>query len=147
MKLCIQRVKEASVSIENKIIGNIEKGLLVFIGISRNDTEKITDELAEKLINLRIFEDENRKMNLSLKDVEGELLVVSQFTLYSNCERGNRPSFTESAAYDRANDIYTYFVNKLKQIIDFKVETGKFGADMQVSLINDGPVTIILEKN
>lgn len=145
MKFVVQRVKEAMVEVDNKIVGKIEKGFLVLIGITHGDTKSEADYLVKKLINLRVFEDENEKMNLALKDVGGELLLVSQFTLYADCSGGNRPSFVEVAKPDYANELYEYIVEECKKKVE-KVETGVFGADMQVSLVNDGPVTIILEK-
>ena len=145
MKLVVQRVKNAKVEVEGKIVGAIEKGFLVLIGITHNDTKEIADYLVKKLCNLRIFEDENEKMNLSLKDVKGKLLIVSQFTLYADCTGGNRPSFVNAAKPDEANELYEYFCNKCKEN-GVEVQKGIFGADMKVSLLNDGPVTIILEK-
>lgn len=145
MKLLVQRVKQAEVKVDDKIIGKIDKGCLVFVGITHNDTEKEADYLAKKLVNLRIFEDENGKMNLNVKDVVGKLLLVSQFTLYANCENGNRPSFTDAAKPDIANDLYEYFCKKCSEY-EIDIQKGIFGADMKVKLINDGPVTIILEK-
>lgn len=145
MKIVVQRVKEAKVEVENKVVGNIEKGFLVLVGITHDDTEIKADYLAKKLVNLRVFEDENQKMNLSIKDVKGKLLIVSQFTLYANCKEGNRPSFTNAAKPEMANDLYEYFCKKCEEY-EIDVEKGIFGADMQVSLINDGPVTIIMEK-
>jgi len=145
MKLVIKRVKRASVEVENKIVGKIGQGFLVLLGVGPNDTEKIADFLVQKLIKLRIFEDENQKMNLSIKDINGELLIVSQFTLYSDCSGGNRPSFTNAAKPDFANNLYEYFIKKCEQE-NIKVEHGIFGADMQVELLNDGPVTILLDK-
>ena len=145
MKFVVQRVKNAQVEVNNKIVGKIDKGFLVLIGITHTDTKEIADYLVKKLINLRIFEDENGKMNLALKDIEGSLLLVSQFTLYANCSEGNRPSFTEAAKPEFANELYEYIIDECKKKID-KVETGIFGAHMEVSLLNDGPVTIILEK-
>ena len=145
MKLVVQRVKNANVEVEGKIVGAIEKGFLVLIGITHNDTKEIADYLVKKLCNLRIFEDENEKMNLSLKDVKGKLLIVSQFTLYADCTGGNRPSFVNAAKPDEANELYEYFCNKCKEN-GVEVQKGIFGADMKVSLLNDGPVTIILEK-
>ena len=147
MKLCIQRVKEASVTIENKEISKIKKGLLVLLGISENDDESISEGIIKKLYNLRIFEDENEKMNLSIKDVNGELLIVSQFTLYADCKNGNRPSFSKSADYNKAKKIYEDFIEKCRKFENIKVCTGEFGANMQVSLVNDGPVTIIFEND
>jgi len=145
MKLVIQRVKKASVEVENEIIGKIEKGFLVLLGVGPEDTKEIADFLVQKLIKLRVFEDENGKMNLSVKDIGGELLIVSQFTLYADCTSGNRPSFTNAAKPDKANELYEYFMEKCKEE-NIKVEHGIFGEDMKVELINDGPVTIILEK-
>ena len=145
MKLVIQRVKEASVEVNKNVVGQIDKGLLIFVGITHTDTKEIADYLLKKVCNLRIFEDENGKMNLSLKDVKGKLLIVSQFTLYANCERGNRPSFTDAAKPDTANELYEYFCEKCKDN-GIEVKKGIFGADMKVNLLNDGPVTIILEK-
>ena len=145
MKVLVQRVKQASVNVEGKEISKIEKGFLVFVGITHIDTEKEADYLVKKVTNLRVFEDDNGKMNLSLKDVKGKLLIVSQFTLYGNCERGNTPSITEAANPDVANTLYEYFCLKCEQE-GIEVQRGIFGADMKVSLINDGPVTIILEK-
>lgn len=145
MKLVVQRVKEAKVEVENKTTGKIEKGFLVLIGITHKDTEKDADYLVKKLCNLRVFEDENGKMNLSIKDVKGKLLIVSQFTLYADCTSGNRPSFTNAAKPEYANKLYEYFCNKCKEE-NIEVQKGIFGADMKVSLLNDGPVTIILEN-
>ena len=145
MKLVVQRVKNAKVEVEDKIVGKIDKGYLVLLGVTHNDTKEIADYLAKKLCNLRVFEDENGKMNLNIKQVEGELLIVSQFTLYGDCTEGNRPSFTNAAKPDLANELYEYFCNKCAEN-DINVEKGIFGADMKVSLLNDGPVTIILEK-
>lgn len=145
MKLVVQRVKQASVKVDEDIVGKIDKGYLVLIGITHTDTKEIAEYLVKKLCNLRIFEDEQGKMNLSLKDVGGKLLIVSQFTLYANCESGNRPSFTDATKPDIANELYEYFCNQCKEN-QIEVQKGIFGADMKVSLINDGPVTIILER-
>lgn len=145
MKLVIQRVSEASVSVNNEEISRIEKGYLVLIGINNSDTESNADYLVNKLTNLRLFEDENDKLNLSLKDIEGELLLVSQFTLYADCSHGNRPSFKEAAKADYAKKIYNYFVKQCKNIIS-TVKEGIFSSYMEVSLVNDGPATIIMEK-
>lgn len=145
MKFVIQRAKEANVKVDEKIVGKIDKGLVVLVGIKEGDTEEIADYMINKMLNLRIFTDENYKMNLSLKDVQGEILLISQFTLYGNCQSGNRPSFTEAAKPDVAEKLYNYIVEKAKKEIT-KVQTGIFAAHMEVSLINDGPVTIILEK-
>ena len=146
MKFVIQRVKNASVEVDNKVVGSINKGFLVLIGITHTDTKEIADVLINKLIKLRIFEDENEKMNLALSDVNGELLLVSQFTLYANCTGGNRPAFIDAAKPDYANELYQYIIDECKKQ-QINVETGIFGADMKVSLLNDGPVTIILDSN
>ena len=146
MKLVVQRVKNASVDVDNKTVGKIENGFLVLLGIKNTDTKQDADYLVRKLINLRIFTDENDKMNLSLKEVNGSLLIISQFTLYGDCKKsGNRPSFTDSAKPDIAIPLYEYFVEECKKQIS-TVQTGIFGADMKVSLINDGPVTIIIDS-
>lgn len=145
MKIVVQRVKEAKVEVDNEIVGKIEKGFLVLIGITHTDTKENADYLVKKLCNLRIFADEEGKMNKSLKDVDGKLLLISQFTLYSNCSQGNRPSFIEAARPEQANEIYEYFCEECRKK-DIEVEKGIFGADMQVTLLNDGPVTIIIEK-
>ena len=146
MKLVVQRVKNASVDVDNKTVGKIDKGFLVLLGIKSTDTKQEADYLVRKLINLRVFTDENDKMNLALKDVNGELLIISQFTLYGDCKKsGNRPSFSDAAKPDIAIPLYEYFVDECKKQIS-KVETGIFGADMKVSLLNDGPVTIIIES-
>lgn len=145
MRVVIQRVKNASVEIDNKVTGKINTGFLVLLGIASTDTKQDVDYLVKKVVNLRVFSDENDKMNLSLKDVNGELLVISQFTLYGNCREGNRPSFIEAARPDVAIPLYEYFVEECRKQISV-VETGVFGADMKVSLLNDGPVTIIIES-
>ncbi len=145
MRVVIQRVKNASVEIDNKVNGKINTGFLVLLGIASTDTKQDVDYLVKKVVNLRVFSDENDKMNLSLKDVNGELLVISQFTLYGNCREGNRPSFIEAARPDVAIPLYEYFVEECRKQISV-VETGVFGADMKVSLLNDGPVTIIIES-
>lgn len=145
MKLVVQRVKNAKVDVEGKTVGKIEKGFLVLLGVTHTDTKEIADYLVKKLCNLRVFEDENGKMNLSLKDVGGKLLIVSQFTLYADCSAGNRPSFINAAKPDFANELYEYFCERCKEN-GIEVEKGIFGADMKVSLLNDGPVTILLEK-
>ena len=145
MKFVVQRVKNASVEVEGKIVGKINNGFLVLIGVTHEDTTENADYLVKKLINLRVFRDEEDKMNLALKDISGELLLISQFTLYANCEKGNRPSFVEAAQPDKANELYEYIIKECKKQIEV-VETGIFGADMKVNLLNDGPVTIILEK-
>lgn len=145
MKLVVQRVSNAKVEVNGEIVGNIGKGFLVLCGITHSDTKKEVEYLAKKVCNLRVFEDENGKMNLGLKDVDGELLIISQFTLYGDTTGGNRPSFIEAAKPEIANELYEYFLEKCREY-DIKVEKGIFGADMKVSLLNDGPVTIIMEK-
>ena len=145
MKLIVQRVKNAQVKVENEIVGKIDQGFLVFLGVTHNDSNENADYLVKKLCNLRVFEDENGKMNLDIKQVNGELLIVSQFTLYADCTQGNRPSFINAANPDKANELYEYFCNRCQEN-NIKVEKGIFGADMKVELLNDGPVTIILEK-
>ena len=145
MRFLIQRVSKASVKVEDKIIGKIETGFLVFVGITHGDSTEIADLMIKKLLNLRVFEDKNNKMNLSLNEVKGQLLLVSQFTLYADCKKGNRPSFINAAKPDYANELYEYIVEKCREN-DYIVETGIFGADMKVELINDGPVTIILDS-
>ena len=141
MRVVVQRVKHASGTVN----GKINNGFLVLLGVQSTDSEQDVDYLVKKVTNLRIFSDENDKMNLSLKDVNGELLIVSQFTLYANCKEGNRPSFVEAAKPDIAIPLYEYFVSECKKIIPV-VETGLFGADMKVDLLNDGPVTIIMDS-
>ena len=146
MKFVIQRVNNASVTIDEKIVGKINKGFLVLIGVSNDDTKEIADKMIKKLIGMRIFEDENGKTNLALADVDGELLLVSQFTLYANCKKGNRPSFINAGAPDMANEMYEYIIEKCREMVKV-VETGEFGADMKVSLTNDGPVTFWLDTS
>lgn len=145
MKFVIQRVTQASVTVNQKVIGSIKQGFLVLIGIGEDDTTEIADKLVKKLIGLRIFEDENGKTNLSLKDIQGELLLVSQFTLYAECKKGNRPSFTKAGKPELANQLYEYIIEACKKEFPV-VQTGEFGADMKVSLLNDGPFTIILDS-
>lgn len=145
MKIVIQRVANAQVEVDKKVVGKIGKGFLVLVGVTHEDTKENADYIVKKLCKLRVFTDENDKMNLSLKDVNGELLIVSQFTLYANCKDGNRPSFVEAAKPELANELYEYFCSECEKN-DIKVEKGIFGADMKVSLLNDGPVTIIIEK-
>ena len=145
MKFVIQRVKQASVKVEGSVIGEIEKGYLVLIGVSDKDTEAVADKMIKKMIGLRIFEDAEGKTNLSLADVGGSLLLVSQFTLYANCKKGNRPSFIEAGAPDKANLLYEYIIEESKKSVSV-VQTGRFGAEMEVSLINDGPFTILLDS-
>lgn len=146
MKLVIQRVNHASVSVDGAVVGKIQKGFLVFIGIGEQDTPQIADKFLKKMIGLRIFEDEEGKTNLSLKQVNGELLMISQFTLYANCRKGNRPSFIEAGAPDMAKELYEYMVAHAKKEISV-VQQGIFGADMKVTLENDGPFTILLDEN
>ena len=145
MRVVCHSVKHASVTINGTVNGKINNGFLVLLGVQSTDSEQDVDYLVKKVTNLRIFSDENDKMNLSLKDVNGELLIVSQFTLYANCKEGNRPSFVEAAKPDIAIPLYEYFVSECKKIIPV-VETGLFGADMKVDLLNDGPVTIIMDS-
>lgn len=146
MRCLIQRVQESKVVVNNQVTGQIQQGLLVFVGIGKDDTEKDIDWMSKKIAQLRIFNDETGKMNKSLLDVQGDLLVVSQFTLYGDAQKGNRPSFTESAPPDKARMYYELFVQKCEQLLMKKVQTGIFAADMKVHLINDGPVTIWLES-
>lgn len=145
MKIVVQRVKNAQVEVDNKIVSKIGTGFLVLLGVTHKDTKKEADYLVKKLCNLRVFKDEKDKMNLSLKDVGGELLIVSQFTLYADCSQGNRPSFIEAAKPEQANELYEYFCNECEKN-NIKVKKGIFGADMKVELLNDGPVTIIIEN-
>lgn len=145
MKLIIQRVDEASVTVDNQCIGKIGRGLLVFLGVGSEDTESIADAYLDKLIKLRIFADEQGKTNCSLEEVNGELLIVSQFTLYADCKKGNRPNFLKAASPDYANSLYEYFIHECKKRVN-KVESGSFGAEMKVNLVNDGPFTIILDE-
>lgn len=145
MKFVIQRVTHASVTVEGKMIGKINNGFLVLIGVTHDDTKEIADKMVKKMTGLRIFEDEQGKTNLSLADVDGELLLVSQFTLYANCKRGYRPGFTDAGAPDMANAMYQYIISECKKVIPV-VQTGEFGADMKVDLLNDGPFTIILDS-
>lgn len=147
MKAVIQRVKCADVSVDGKTVGKIDKGYMILLGVVEGDTVECAELLAAKVSKLRVFEDENGKMNLSVLDVGGEALVVSQFTLCADCKKGNRPSFTSSAHPDIANDLYLKFSQLLRDNGISKVENGIFGADMQVSLINDGPVTIIFDTD
>lgn len=145
MRFIIQRVSHASVEVEKKCIGKIEQGFLVFIGIKEGDTKEVADRLIKKLVHMRIFSDENDKINLSLSDVNGSLLLVSQFTLYANCKKGNRPSFTQAAPPKEAEQLYEYIVSSCKTQIE-NVQTGQFGADMKIDLRNEGPFTILLDS-
>jgi len=146
MKFVIQRVTQAEVIIEEKVVGSIDQGFVVLIGVSNSDTKEIADKMIKKLVNLRIFEDEQGKTNLSLADVNGELMLISQFTLYANCKKGNRPSFIDAGAPDLANSLYEYIVEGCKNFIP-KVATGEFGAMMKIGLVNEGPFTIVLDSD
>ena len=146
MKFVIQRVANADVKVDGKVLGAIDKGFMVLIGISNEDTKEIADKMIEKMIKLRIFEDAEGKTNLSLADVGGALLLISQFTLYADCKKGNRPSFIYAGKPDMANELYEHIISKCKTYDGLKVERGQFGAGMKVSLVNDGPFTIILDS-
>ena len=146
MKAVIQRVKYATVKVDNKIIGECKQGFMILLGVIDGDTENDADKLIKKIPVLRIFEDENGKMNKSLLDIDGSALVVSQFTLYADCTHGRRPSFTDSAPPDIANELYEYFVQGMRDAGVKRVQTGEFGADMAVEILNDGPVTILLDS-
>lgn len=145
MKFVIQRVTHADVVVDGNELGRIGKGFMVLIGVSKEDDRAIADKMVDKMIKLRIFEDENGKTNLSLDDVGGELLLISQFTLYANCKKGNRPSFIDAGAPDEANALYEYIIEKCRERVNV-VERGEFGADMKVTLLNDGPFTIVLDS-
>ena len=145
MRFVIQRVTDSSVVMDGETVGKIGKGYLVLIGVSDTDTEAVADKMVKKMIGLRIFEDENGKTNLSLADVGGSLLLVSQFTLYANCRKGNRPSFIEAGSPDRAEALYEYIIAECRKSVP-DVQTGRFGAEMKVSLVNDGPFTILLDS-
>ncbi len=146
MRFVIQVCTDAQVTIDGDVVGKIGKGFTVLIGVGQDDTKEIADKMIKKLIGMRIFSDENGKTNLALKDVGGELLLISQFTLYADCKKGNRPSFIKAGAPDMASDLYEYIISECKKQIDV-VERGQFGADMKVSLTNDGPFTIILDSD
>lgn len=146
MRFVIQRVMESEVRVDNEVIGKIGKGFMVLVGVSDSDTKEIADKMIRKMLALRIFEDEQGKTNLSLDTVGGELLLISQFTLYANCKKGNRPSFIEAGAPDMAEEMYEYIIEKCKEQVEV-VERGRFGADMKVSLVNDGPFTLILDSD
>lgn len=146
MRFVIQRVTKAQVTVEQQVIGKIGEGFLVLIGVGQEDTKEIADKMVKKLLGLRIFEDENGKSNLSLTDVQGELLLISQFTLYADCRKGNRPSFVKAGAPDMAEELYEYVVEQCRQQVP-EVQTGSFGADMKVELLNDGPFTILLDSD
>jgi D-tyrosyl-tRNA(Tyr) deacylase len=145
MRIVVQRVKYASVTIDGIVKGKINHGLLLLVGIGSEDTREVIEKYVDKVIKLRIFGDENDKINLSVKDVEGEILAISQFTLYADCKKGNRPNFLEAAPPDKAKELYEYFLKACKDKFG-KVEAGEFGADMKVELLNDGPFTIILDE-
>ncbi|SHH14044.1 D-aminoacyl-tRNA deacylase [Tepidibacter thalassicus] len=145
MRAVVQRVLSSSVTVDENVIGKVQKGLMVLLGVTHDDDIKDVDYMVEKIVNLRIFEDENDKLNLSLIDIEGELLVVSQFTLYGDCRKGRRPNFTDAAKPDKAIELYDEFINKAKEY-NIKVEKGQFGAHMVVDIVNDGPVTILLDS-
>ena len=145
MKFVIQRVQHASVTVDNEVIGNIGRGYMVLIGVSDSDDEAVADKMVDKMIKLRINEDAEGKTNLSLADVDGGLLLISQFTLYANCKKGNRPSFTEAGSPDKANALYEYIIEKCRERVPV-VEKGSFGAHMAVELLNDGPFTIVLDS-
>ncbi len=146
MRFVIQRVTKAQVTVDGEVIGQIGKGFLVLIGISNEDTKEIADQMVKKMIQLRIFEDENGKTNCNLASVDGSLLLISQFTLYADCHHGNRPSFIKAGAPDMANDLYEYIIAKCKESVA-DVQQGSFGADMKVELLNDGPFTIVLDSD
>ena len=146
MKLVIQKVSSASVEVEEKCVGKIGKGFLVFLGVGQEDTRETADQYIRKMVNLRIFEDSEGKTNLSLSDVKGEILLVSQFTLYANCRKGNRPSFVEAGDPQMAEELYEYMAEKLRELV-LVVQTGVFGAKIKVSLVNEGPFTILLDEN
>lgn len=146
MKFVIQRATSASCVVDGQVTGAIDTGLCVFIGVSEHDTQKIADKMIQKLVQMRIFSDENDKINLSLQDVHGSLLLISQFTLYANCRKGNRPSFTDAARPDVANELYEYIIAECRKVIP-NVQTGIFGADMKIAVANDGPFTIILDSD
>ena len=146
MRLVIQRVKYASVKVDGELKGKIDKGFMVLFGVKKGDTEKDLEYCVKKLVGLRVFEDENGKMNLSVKDIEGDFLIISQFTLYGDTKKGNRPSFIDAEDPDKANEMYEKFLEEVKSASGRRVEKGVFGADMKVELLNDGPVTILVES-
>ena len=146
MRFLIQVVKSAKVDVDNKTIGSIDRGFLVFVGVCDSDSRETADKMIKKCVNLRIFEDENGKTNLSINDIGGSMLVVSQFTLYADCRQGNRPSFIKAGDPGHANELYEYILSELKNTYAINTESGSFGADMQVSLVNDGPFTIMLDS-
>lgn len=146
MRVVIQRVLKSSVTVDSKVVGNIDKGLLVFLGVTHSDTKKDVEVLVEKISKLRIFPDEQGKINLSVNDVNGDILVVSQFTLFAQCKKGNRPSFVDASKPDLANELYEYFIEYSQDKFN-NVQSGAFGADMKIDILNDGPFTIIMEAN
>lgn len=146
MRFVIQRVRHASVIVENECVGKINHGFLVLVGICNDDNQTVADKMVKKLVGMRIFEDENGKTNLDIKTVNGEMLIISQFTLYADCKKGNRPSFINAGAPDMANELYEYILAKCREDIDV-IEKGVFGADMKVELLNDGPFTIVLDSD
>ena len=146
MRIVLQRVSEAAVKIDNQIIGEISQGLLLLVGIEHEDEKSDADWLIQKVTGMRIFSDSDDKMNLSIKEINGEFLVISQFTLHASTKKGNRPSFIQAARPEKAIPLYDYFCEQLQHVSEIKVQTGKFGADMKVSLINDGPVTIVIDS-
>lgn len=146
MRIVLQRVSEASVKIDNLVVGEISQGLLLLVGIEHEDEKSDADWLIQKVIGMRIFSDSDDKMNLSIKEIKGEFLVVSQFTLHASTKKGNRPSFIQAARPEKAIPLYDYFCKQLQQVSEIKVQTGKFGADMKVSLVNDGPVMIVIDS-
>ncbi len=147
MKFLIQVVKKASVDVDDNTIGAIDRGFLIFVGVCDSDTKEIADKMIRKSVNLRIFEDENGKTNLSIGDINGSMLVISQFTLYADCRKGNRPSFIKAGDPKHANELYEYILSELRNTYNIHVESGQFGADMKVSLINDGPFTVMLDSD
>ena len=147
MKFLIQVVKKASVDVDDKTIGSIERGFLIFVGVCDSDTKETADKMIRKTVNLRIFEDENGKTNLSIGDIGGSMLVISQFTLYADCRKGNRPSFVKAGDPTHANELYEYILSELDKTYNIPTQSGSFGADMQVSLLNDGPFTVMLDSD
>ena len=147
MRFVIQVVKKASVDVDNKTVGKIDRGFLIFVGVCNEDTKEIADKMIKKTVNLRIFEDENGKTNLSIGDITGSMLVISQFTLYADCKKGNRPSFIKAGDPKHANELYEYILSELENTYNINTQSGEFGADMQVSLVNDGPFTICLDSD
>ena len=146
MRFLIQVVKKASVDVDNKTIGKIDKGFLIFVGVNDSDTKEIADKMIKKTVGLRIFEDENGKTNLSIGDITGSMLVISQFTLYADCRKGNRPSFIKAGDPSHANELYEYIISELKNTYNLTTQSGSFGADMQVNLVKDGPFTVMLDS-